>query len=133
VSYTDAPHQVNLNFVCKTSQITPFLGQAAYEQRRDAANGPYLCHLVLEDSLPMLHHNEPVLRNGNTVGFVTSGAYAYHSQAAVAVCLLQLPEGTNDKQWLAQGQYQVRIEGQDYAAKVSLTPNFDPGNQRLKA
>jgi len=133
VSYTDAPHQVNLNFVCKPSQITPFLGQTEYEQRRDAALGPYLCHLVLEDSQPMLHHNETVLRNGKIVGFVTSGAYAYHSQAAVAVCLLQLPEGTNDKQWLAKGQYKVRIEGQNYAAKVSLKPSFDPRNLRLKA
>ena len=133
VSYTETPHQVNLNFLCKTSPTTPFLGQAEYEQRRDAAQGPYLCYLVLEDSLPMLHHNEPVLRNGKTVGFVTSGAYAYHSQAAVALCLLQLPEGTSDKQWLAKGQYKVRIEGQDYAAKVSLTPIFDPANQRLKA
>ena len=81
----------------------------------------------------MLHHNEPVLRNGKTVGFVTSGAYAYHSQAAVALGLLQLPEGINDKQWLTKGQYKVRIEGQDYPAKVSLKPSFDPRNQRLKA
>lgn len=133
VSYTDAPHQLGLEFLCKTNKHQAFLGQPGYEKRRNEAAGPYLCHLTLTDDTPMLHHNEPVLRDGAIVGFVTSGAYAYHSQAAVALCVLQLPKGCKDKQWLASGEYKVRIEGQDFAARVSLKSNFDVLNQRLKA
>ena len=97
LSYIDAPHQLGLEFLCKTNKTQHFVGQRAYEQRRAEAKGPYLCHLTLADNLPMLHHNEAVLRDGEIVGFVTSGAYAQHSQRSVGLCVLELPQGSTNK------------------------------------
>ena len=132
LAYTEAPHQLGLEFLCKTNKPTPFLGQAAFEQSRNEAAGPYLCHLVLADEQPMLHHNEPVLRDGEIVGFVTSGAYSQQRQAAVGLCLINLPEGSIDPQVLNQGHYTVLIEGVEYTATVSLKSTFDPQHLRLK-
>ena len=75
ISYTDAPHQLGLEFLCKTNKRQHFLGQAAFEKRSAQTKGPYLCHLSLVDSGPMLHHNETVLCKGQPAGFVTSDAY----------------------------------------------------------
>jgi heterotetrameric sarcosine oxidase gamma subunit len=132
LSYTDAPHQLGLEFLCKTDKTQGFLGQAAFEKRRAEAKGPHLCHLTLTDSQPMLHHNEAVLRDGGIVGFVTSGAYAQHSQRSVGLCVLQLPQGTTNKQCIEDGSYTVLIEGQEYAANVSLKSSFDPRHQKLR-
>lgn len=133
MSYTDAPHQLGLEFLCKTNKQQNFLGQAAFEQRATDAKGPYLCHLSLVDNGPMLHHNETVLCDGQPAGFVTSGAYAQYSQTAVGLCLLQLPAGASDKQSLERKGYTVVIEGQEYAAKVSLKSAFDPQHLRLRS
>ena len=133
LSYTDAPHQLGLEFLCKTNKVQHFVGQRAYEQRRAEAKGPYLCHLTLADNLPMLHHNEAVLRDGEIVGFVTSGAYAQHSQRSVGLCVLELPQGSTNKQCLEDGSYTVLIEGEEYAANVSLKSAFDPLYQKLRS
>ncbi len=92
-----------------------------------------MCHLTLADNLPMLHHNEAVLRDGEIVGFVTSGAYAQHSQRSVGLCVLELPQGSTNKQCLEDGSYTVLIEGEEYAANVSLKSAFDPLHQKLRS
>ncbi len=122
MAYTEAPHQVGLGFVCKTNKDVPFIGQAAYLARKQKADGPYLCSIKLHDPEPLLHHNEPVLRDGAVVGYVSSGAWGYSTGAAVGLCFVSLPEGAADKSALESGVYSVMVEGREIAAELSLKP-----------
>lgn len=122
VAYTEAPHQIGLEFTCKTQKAIPFIGCDAYSQRKEQGKGPYLCSVKLQDSDVLLHHNEPVIRNGNVVGFVTSGAYAYTHGAAIGLCYVSLPSEDSTRQSIVDGSYEVVVEGERIAAIVSLEP-----------
>ena len=67
----------------------------------------------------MLHHNEPLLRDGEIVGFVTSGAFAYAQGASIGLCFVSLPEGATGKASLEQGQYEVVVEGRNLPVELS--------------
>lgn len=99
--------------------------------RRSLKSGLYLCSIKLIDPDPMLYHNEPVLRDGHVVGFVTSAAYSYTIGSAVGLCFVSLPEGSTDKRDLDTGRYEVMVEGKAIAATISLRPFYDPSNERM--
>ena len=131
VSYTEAPHQVGLGFLCKANKGADHIGKAAVQQRKDQALGPYLCHIQLGDAGPLLYHNEPILlgdgKSKKTIGYVTSGAYSHTASAAVGLGFL------DERLDVAQGQFSVLIEGVAYPAKLSWKPFYDPTNTRLKS
>ena len=126
MAYTESPHQLGLGFACKTDKSIPFIGRDAYLARRSEGEGPYLASVVLSDSQTMLHHNEPVLLNGNIVGYVTSGAYSAQRDAAVGLCLVTPTASQKGRANLPVGDWRVRVEGQDIPASVSLGAIYDP-------
>jgi glycine cleavage system aminomethyltransferase T len=131
MAYTESPHQVGLDFTCKTDKSPAFIGREAYLRRKAEATGPYLCAVRLKDSAPLMHHNEPVLRDGKVVGYVTSGAFSAHFHCAVGLCFIDLPDEAQSKAAIASGDYTVMIEGEPVAAEVSVQPFYDPLNERM--
>jgi len=59
----------------------------------------------------MVHHKEPVLRDGVIVGFVTSGAFLAAQGSAVGLCLIEPPTGTYGGEAQEKGDYCVLVEG----------------------
>jgi len=131
MSYTETPHQVGLEFVCKTQTKPNFLGLDAYLKRKSEANGPYLCSIRLNDSDPLMHHNEPVLCEGQVVGYVTSAAFSAHFNCAVGLCLIDIPVDAKTRVCTIEKRYSVLIEGNKVPAEVSLTPFYDAKNSRM--
>jgi 4-methylaminobutanoate oxidase (formaldehyde-forming) len=131
MAYTEAPHQIGLEFVCKPDKSTPFVGREAYLERKAQALGPFLCSIKLADPEPMLHHNEPVLRDGEVVGYVTSGSHGYIVGSAVGLCFISLAEGETDKASLLHGRYSVRVEGAEIPAEISMSAFHDPQSKRM--
>ena len=121
MAYTEAPHQLGLGFICKPDKAEPFIGRDAYLARRDAAQGPFLCSVKLADPHALLHHNEPVLKHGKVVGFVTSGAYCAGQGAAVGLCLVSPPKGAGIETLEGDGAA-VLVEGRTVSAILSRTP-----------
>ena len=131
MAYTEAPHQMGLEFVCKPDKDIQFIGRDAYLARTAEGNGPYLCSIKLRDSSPLLHHNEPVLRDGKIAGYITAGAYGDWTGSAVGLCLVSLPEGATEKSHIANADYSVMVEGREIAADLSLTAFYDPQSKRM--
>lgn len=122
MSYTEAPHQVGLGFICKPDKPIPFIGRDAVLSRKAAGKGPFLCHVKLQESGPLLHHNEPVLKDGEVVGYVASGAFAYAQNASVGTCFIT----SDDKDSIPNGDYAVVVEGQTIPATLGLKPFSTP-------
>ena len=131
MAYTEAPHQIGMEFVCKTTKDIPFIGHDAYKERCEEAKGPYLCAVKLYDPQPLLHHNEPVMYDGKVVGYIASAAYGYTLCGAVGLALINLQEGETSKQSLERDGYTVIVEGVAIDADVSLTPFYDAKNERM--
>ncbi len=122
MSYTESPHQVGLDFICKTNKLIPFVGCDAYLNRKLAGKGPFLCHIKLHDTDPLLHHNEPVLKNGKVVGYVTSGAFSYAQNTSIGLCLIN----SDDRATIERGEHTVIVEGNSIPATLRLRPFSKP-------
>ena len=122
MAYTEAPHQMGLDFICKPDKDRPFIGQDACLARRAEQRGPYLCSVRLADSDAILHHNEPVLRDEQIIGFVTSGAFCAAQNAAVGLCLVSPPEDTGGPAGIGDGTFAVMVEGRRVPAELRRRP-----------
>ena len=86
----------------------------------------------LADPEPLLYHNEPVWRNGELVGHVTSGAYGHTLGACIGLGYVSVPAGS-DVSELTEGDYEIEVAGVLHAAIASLRPMYDPDNDRIRS
>ncbi len=71
--------------------------------------------------------DEPIWHDGKVIGWVTSGAYAHHSQLSMAMGYV--PIEIADK---TEG-FEIEIVGQRKAATRLTEPPFDPTGQRMRS
>ena len=70
--------------------------------------------------------NEPVLENEEIIGVTTSGAYGHIVGASLAFAYVQ-------KKYSEPGtEFEIRILGKRYKAKVEKESTYDPKNLRLR-
>jgi 4-methylaminobutanoate oxidase (formaldehyde-forming) len=79
----------------------------------------------------MLHHNEPILRDGVIVGSVTSGAWGHRIGASLGMGYVASPEGVTDE-WLATGTWEAEVAWRRWPVRVQRQPWYDPKGLRLK-
>ena len=88
----DTPLEAGLGFTCDWSKPGGFIGREALIGQRDAGlPRRRLVQFLLEDPQPLVYHNEPIYRDGERVGFVTSAMYGHTLGAAVALGYVAKP------------------------------------------
>ena len=85
----------------------------------------------LADPGPLLFHAEPLLRDGEVVGYVRAASYGWTLGAAVALAFVEAAEPVT-ADWLAAGRWQVDVAGVRHDAEVSLRPFYDPTSARVR-
>lgn len=108
-----------------------FVGRDAFLRKRDSGLGRRMVQLLLQDPEPLLYHNEPLLRDGEIVGYVTSGNYGHALGGAVGMGYVPCP-GETAEQVLASS-YEIDVAGTRVPAKASLSPLYDPAGKRARA
>jgi heterotetrameric sarcosine oxidase gamma subunit len=128
----DSPLEAGLGFTCAWDKPGGFVGREALLKQR-AAGPPRrrLVQFLLEDPEPLLHHNEPIYRNGERVGITTSAMYGHTLGASVALGYLSQPEGVSDA-FVTGGGYEIDAGGVRCRARASLRPLYDPTNARIR-
>ncbi|MCW3048745.1 MAG: dependent oxidoreductase [Solirubrobacterales bacterium] len=107
-------------------------GREALARRREA--GPprrRLVSIALDDPEPVLWGGERFFRDGECVGYTTSGAYGHAVGAAVVLGYLSLGGEPVTADAVAAGRYTVNVAGADVPAHVSLRSLFDPDRRRV--
>ena len=122
----DDPYQAALGFTVDLDKAGGFVGRAAIASRAEAPLDRRQVFVRLDDPEPLLLHGESVLRDGEIVGQVTSGAYGHTVGAA---CGLAYVRGDAP----ADGGYEIDCAGTRVPATVSDAPFYDPTNARLRA
>ena len=122
MAYTEAPYQLGLDFICKPGKKLPFIGRDACLARKADPKGPCLRSVRLADPDAILHHNEPVLRDGRIIGFVTSGAFCAMQKAAMGLCLVSPPDGAGGFEAVEDGPCSVMVEGREVPAELRRKP-----------
>ena len=129
---TDEDHvlEAGLGFAVKSDK-GEFIGRDAVLRKKEAGLDRRLVQLQLTDPEPMLFHNEALLRDGETVGIVTSANYGHALGGAIGLAYVPCP-GESAQDVLAS-RYDIEIAGTRVAAKVSLRPLYDPKGERVLA
>jgi 4-methylaminobutanoate oxidase (formaldehyde-forming) len=85
----------------------------------------------LTDPEPLLYHNEPVLRDGQIVGHLTSGAYGHFLGGAIGMGYVPCKGETADD--LLQSAWEIDVAGTRVRAEAAVRPIHDPKGERPKA
>ena len=89
-----------------------------------------LVQFLLTDPEPLLYHNEPILRDGQVVGYLSTGSYGHTLGAAVG--LGWVPCKGEDAATVLTSSYEIDVAGTRVAATASLKPMYDPKSERVK-
>jgi 4-methylaminobutanoate oxidase (formaldehyde-forming) len=129
---TDEDHvlEAGLGFAVRT-QKPAFIGRDAVLRKREAGLARRMVQFRLTDPAPMVWHNEALVRDGQIVGPVTSGAYGHALGGSVAMGYVPCA-GQSEADVLAS-TYEIEIAGVRHAALASLAPMYDPTGARMKA
>jgi 4-methylaminobutanoate oxidase (formaldehyde-forming) len=121
--------EAGLGFAVKTDK-PDFIGRDAVLRKRDAGLERRLVQFKLTDPEPLLYHNEPILRDGQVVGHLTSGGYGHHLGAALGMGYVPC-KGESVAEMLASA-YEIDVMGTRVNAAAQLKPFYDPTSERVK-
>ena len=122
--------EAGLGFAVKTAK-PDFIGRAAVLEKKESGLNNRLVQFLLNDPEPLLYHNEPILRDGQIVGYLSSGAYGHHLGAAMGMGYVPC-EGESAQAVLASS-YEIDVAGTRVPATASLKPLYDPAGERVRA
>jgi glycine cleavage system aminomethyltransferase T/glycine/D-amino acid oxidase-like deaminating enzyme len=130
----DTPPEAGLGFAVAMEKTGGFIGRDALLRRRE--RGPLtrrFAQIRLPDAVgaPMLFHQEPIYRDGELVGSVTSGAYGHRLQRSLGMGYVANPNGVTHE-WLGGGTWEAEVALKRYPIDVQLRPFYDPEGKRLK-
>lgn len=107
-----------------------FIGRDAVLRKKEEGLLFRMLQFRLTDPNPLLFHAEPILRDGQIVSHLTSGAYGHTLGAAVG--LGYVPCKCEDAASLLSSHYEIEIAGNRVVAEASLKPLYDPLSERTK-
>ena len=121
--------EAGLGFAVKVDKPN-FIGRDAVLAKRETGLEQRLVQFKLTDAEPLLYHNEPILRNGENVGYLSSGGYGHHVGAAIGMGYVPC-KGESVAELLASS-FEIDVMGTRVKAQAQLKPFYDPKSERVK-
>jgi 4-methylaminobutanoate oxidase (formaldehyde-forming) len=75
---------------------------------------------------------ETIYRNGERVGWLSSGGYGHTVQKAIGYGLVRRATGV-DREYLSQGSYELEVATERVPCAIHLEPLYDPTMKRIKS
>ncbi len=130
------PVEAGLGWAVKLASGVDFCGRAEVQRQRAegvrkllvgfSVDGP------IEPERAMLLGRETIYRDGERVGWLTSGGYGYTIGTAIGYGYVRHAGGVDDE-FVRSGSYELEIAGRRVACRASLRPFYDPAMTRIKA
>ncbi len=121
--------EAGLGFAVKTDK-PDFIGRDAVLRKKEEGLKTRLVQFKLTDPEPLLYHNEPIVRDGEIVGYLSSGSYGHFEGAAMGMGYVPC-QGEAVADVLAS-RYEIDVAGTRVTAEASLKPFYDPKSERVK-
>jgi 4-methylaminobutanoate oxidase (formaldehyde-forming) len=134
---TDEDHVIDagLGFAVKLektpSKFGKFIGYDSVETKKTSGYEMRMMQFLLSNPELMLYHNEPILKNGEIVGHLTSGTYSHTLGGAVGLGYVTcLPNESHED--ILSAEYTIEVEGVVEKASASLKSMYDPLNKKIR-
>lgn len=129
ITSEDHVMEAGLGFAVKKDKPN-FIGREAVLEKQEKGLENRMLQFKLNDWEPLLYHNEPIIRNGDLVGYLSSGSYGHHLGAAMGLGYVPC-KGETAAEVLAS-DYEIEVAGVRVKAEASLKPMYDPKSERVK-
>ncbi|SOE16471.1 4-methylaminobutanoate oxidase (formaldehyde-forming) [Hoeflea halophila] len=132
ITPNDTPQEAGLGWAVRKNSNTGFIGEAALKAIAEKPLTKRFAGFVIDDPDAVLVGRETILRNGEPVGYLTSGGFGYTIGKSVGYGYVRNEAGVS-KEFLEDGTYELVIALDRVPAKIGLKPFFDPSNEKVKA
>ena len=125
------PLEAGLGWAAKLKTDTPFLGREALEQQKVRHLAKRLAFFTVDDPEVVLLGRETIYRDGERVGWITSGGFGHTVGQGIGMGYVRNNDGI-DRDFLLSGNYELEVACESVPAKLSLQPAYDPKSERVK-
>ena len=126
----DTPVEAGLRFAIAFDKAAEFKGKRALRRQIKQGVKRRLAMFTLDDPDPLLLGDEPIYRNGEIAGRITSGSYGHTIGRSVGMGYIEDEAGVNGE-YIRSGQYEIEIKSDRPEAAVSLRPPYDPDGKNV--
>ncbi|XP_013167116.1 PREDICTED: sarcosine dehydrogenase, mitochondrial [Papilio xuthus] len=124
----DNPIEANLGFACRKDG--EYIGNEHVTKARINGVTKKYAYFTLDDKVA-LFGQEGIYRNGEPVGYLRRGDYAYYLDKPIGIGYVSNRGSEVTKTFLKEGNYEIEVMGKKYKATLHLRSPFDPTGQRL--
>ena len=132
ITPNDTPYEAGLGWAVRRNSNTGFVGQKALAAIAGQPLKKRFAGFVIDDPDAVLVGRETILRNGQPVGYLTSGGYGYTIGKSVGYGYVRNEDGVSDD-FLEDGEYELVIAMERFPARIGMKPFIDPANAKVKA
>ena len=136
ISNEDHVLEAGLGFAVKEgkpdTRFGGMIGADAVKAKRNDGLNQRLMQFRLNDAQPLLYHNEAILRDGEIVGYLTSGNYGHHLGGAIGLGYVKCSEDGESAESQLGSEYSIDVAGTIVPAEVSFRPMYDPKSAQVR-
>ncbi|MGI9505109.1 MAG: GcvT family protein, partial [Geminicoccaceae bacterium] len=127
----DTPFEAGLGWAVKMSEDIDFQGRDALASVTSEPPKKRFVGFTVDDAEVVLLGRETILRDGEVVGYLTSGGFGYTIGRPIGYGYVRHGDGVTDG-FLESGRYELVVAAETVPAVLHRTPLYDPGNRRVK-
>ncbi len=127
----DTPLEAGLGFAVALERGGDFIGRDALVKQRAEGVDKRMVVFTIDEAEAVAWHDEPLYRNGELVGHVSSADHGHALGRPVAFAYVNGPRGI-DADFIRAGAYEIDIAGRRHAATPHLRPPYDPKGEKMK-
>lgn len=132
ITPNDSLFEAGLGWAVKLKSNRDFIGREASQTFAANPLTKRFVGFTTEDESIVLVGRETILRNGQAVGYLTSGGYGYTVQKPIGYGYVRHESGVSDD-WLTSGNYDLVVANEVVKATLVLKPLVDPKMLKIKA
>jgi 4-methylaminobutanoate oxidase (formaldehyde-forming) len=125
------PFEAGLGWAVKLKSGVAFLGREALLGQKDRPLKKWLCGFTVADPNVVLLGRETIYRNGERVGWLSSGGFGHTVHKSIGYGYVRRAQGV-DRSYLTSGAYELEVATERVACQIHLEPLYDPRMQRIK-
>jgi len=124
------PHEAGLGWAVKLKGNTPFKGREAAQAQADGGVQKMMACFTCDPDVVLLGR-ETIYRNGERVGWMTSGGFGYTVDKSIGYGYVRNPDGVT-RDYIMEGSYELEVATERVPCTVHMTPLYDAKMERIK-
>jgi 4-methylaminobutanoate oxidase (formaldehyde-forming) len=126
------PFEAGLGWAVKLRSTIAFNGREALLAQQAQPLRKSMCSFSVADPAVVLLGRETIYRDGERVGWLSSGGYGHTLQCGIGMGYVRNTAGV-DRDYLLSGTYALEVATQRIPCRIHLAPLYDPRMARVRA